>query len=146
MAKNIFYWPGINSDIINLTENCMICHKFNRCQIKQNLLNHYIPKSPFLKIGMDIADYKGTFYLVIIDYYLRWLEILKIKQKDTATIISKLKPLFCKFGIPLKDVADNIPFGSAELFKFANEWNFEIKNSYPKSNGLSEKGIGIAKK
>jgi len=29
MTKNTFYWPGINSDIINLTEDCMICHKKN---------------------------------------------------------------------------------------------------------------------
>jgi len=43
---------------------------------------------------MDIADYKGTLYLVAIEYYSPWLEILKIKQKDTATIISKLKLLF----------------------------------------------------
>lgn len=59
---------------------------------------------------MDIADYKGILYLVIRDYYLRWLEISKIKQKDTATIISKLKPLFCRFGILLEVVADNMPF------------------------------------
>lgn len=34
MIKNIFYWPGINSDIINSTEDCIICNKFKRTQIK----------------------------------------------------------------------------------------------------------------
>lgn len=99
----------------------MICHKFNKSQIKQNLLNHQIPKGPFIKIGMDIADYKGTFYLVVVNYYLRWLEILKIKHKDTTTIISKWKPLFCRFSIPLKIIADNMSFGSAEFLKFSKE-------------------------
>lgn len=31
MAKNIFYWPEINSDINNLTEDCMICHTLKIC-------------------------------------------------------------------------------------------------------------------
>lgn len=80
---------------------------------------------------MIIANNKGTLYLVVIDYYSRWLEIMKIKQKNTATIISKL-----------------INFGSSEFLKFVKEWDFVVKTSisyYPKSNGLAKKGICIAK-
>lgn len=42
-----------------------------------------------------------------------------------------------------------MPFGSREFYKFAKEWDFEITTSsphYPKSNGLAEKYVGIAKK
>lgn len=46
-------------------------------------------------------------------------------------------------------VADNNPCGSQEFKQFAQEWMFKCKLSspnYPKSNGLSEKAVGIAKK
>ncbi|CAI6370293.1 unnamed protein product [Macrosiphum euphorbiae] len=149
LVKSIFYWPGINSDILGLVESCNICQKFKRNQIKQTLINHEIPKLPFIKIGLDIAEFRGLNYLVVVDYYSRWLEIIKIKQKDTMTIISKLKPLFSKFGIPMEVIADNMPCGSVEFQRFAKEWEFEVKTSsphYPRSNGLAEKGVDIAKK
>jgi len=66
-----------------------MCHKFKRFQIKQNLLNHKTPKGPFIKIGMDIVEYRGTSYLIVVDYYSRWLEIKKINHKDAMTIVSK---------------------------------------------------------
>ncbi|CAI6372347.1 unnamed protein product [Macrosiphum euphorbiae] len=46
-------------------------------------------------------------------------------------------------------IADNMPFGSREFLKFANDWEFEVNTAsphYPQSNGLAEKGVGIAKK
>jgi len=45
-------------------------------------------------------------------------------------------------------VADYNPCGSREFKQFAEEWHFNIKLSspnYPKSNGLAEKAVGIAK-
>jgi hypothetical protein len=53
-----------------------VCQKFKRNQIKQTLIKHEIPKAPFLKVGMDIAEYKGSNYLIVVDYYSRWLEII----------------------------------------------------------------------
>jgi len=98
---------------------------------------------------MDIAEYKGSNYLIAVDYYSRWLEIIEIKYKDSSTIISKLKPLFSKFEITMEIIGDNMPFGSREFLEFANDWEFEVNTAsphYPQSNGLAEKGVGIAKK
>lgn len=62
----------------------MICHKFQKCQMKQNLLHHYTSKRPFLKIGMHITDYKGTLYLVNNRLLLTLAWNFKINQKYTA--------------------------------------------------------------
>ena len=51
-------------------------------------------------------------------------------------------------GIPLFFMSDNMPFISFDLKKIANEWGFELITSsplYPKSNGLAERTVGIAK-
>lgn len=147
-AKTVFYWPGMSSNIQNYISACAVCLKFSRNKVKEPLLSHSIPDFPFLKIGIDIAEIGGRAYLIVMDYYSRWLEIRKIKQKTSYAVIKKLKKIFSRFGIPEVVVADNNPCGSLEFKKFASEWNFTIINSspnYPKSNGLAEKAVGIAK-
>jgi len=53
-----------------------------------------------------------------------------------------------KFGIPNEIVFDNMPFGSVRFSMYAKDWNFKLTKSstyYAQSNGLAEKGVGIAK-
>lgn len=56
--------------------------------------------------------------------------------------------LFGGLDIPKEVIADNMPFGSNKCLQFSKEWNFKITTSspyYAKSNGLAERGVGIAK-
>ncbi|KAF0710957.1 Uncharacterized protein FWK35_00037749, partial [Aphis craccivora] len=148
-SKLIFYWPGISSDVKNFIDICEICRKFSISKIKEPLLQHEIPELPFQKIGIDIAEVERSNYLVVMDYYSRWLEVLSIKNKTSETVIQLLKILFSRFGIPEEVVCDNNPCGSREFKNFAKEWHFNITISspnYPQSNGLAEKAVGIAKK
>lgn len=71
-----------------------------------------------------------------------------MKNKTSETVISLLKIVISRFGIPEEIVADNNPCGSMEFKQFALEWHFNIILSSPNypSNGLAEKAVGIAKK
>lgn len=115
------------------------------------LLNHNIPKRAFEKVGIDIVDFGGVSYLILVDYYSRWLEVVEISDKTTETIISVLKTLFSRFGIPKECMSDNVPFNSFIFKKFAQEWDSKIITSrtsspnYPQSNGMAEKSVGIFK-
>ncbi len=47
-----------------------------------------------------------------------------------------------------RHIADNIPFDSLEMRRFAKDWNFQVVTrspGYPQSNGLAEKGVGLVK-
>lgn len=112
------------------------------------MLSHEIPDLPYVKIALDITEFGGKKYLIIVDYFSRWLEILKLCNKTSESVIEVLKDNFARLGIPQEIVADNMPFGSYGFRKFANEWNFKIITSSPhyvQSNGLAERGVGIAK-
>lgn len=112
------------------------------------MLSHSIPDIPFYKIAIDIAEFGGKSYLIIEDYYSRWLEILKLYNKTSDAVIDVLKELFSRLGVPKKVIADNMPFGSLKFSQFSIEWNFQIITSsphYAQSNGLAERGVGIAK-
>uniref|UniRef100_A0A2S2NXG9 RNA-directed DNA polymerase n=1 Tax=Schizaphis graminum TaxID=13262 RepID=A0A2S2NXG9_SCHGA len=85
--KQIFYWPGMSSDIKNFVEKCEICKKFSVSKTKEPLLQHKIHELPFQKIGIDIAEVERSNYLVVMDYYSRWLEVLSIENKTSEAII-----------------------------------------------------------
>jgi hypothetical protein len=148
LVDQFYYWPGIYSDVRNLVLSCGICQKYYRSNSKEPLINHELPEIPFSKVAADIAEIKGQNYLVVIDYFSRWLEVYQIHSKNSSTIIKKFKEIFSRFGIPKTLIADNMPFNSFEMQQFAKDWQFEIVTSspyHPKSNGLVEKAVGIFK-
>lgn len=148
IAKEYYYWPCINNDLKNLVDSCGVCMRHSRLNQKDPLLSHEIPEVPFMKIAADIAEFAGRDYLVIVDYYSRWIEVCQLYRKTSSAIISKFKEIFSRFGIPRQLVSDNMPFGSFEMRSFASEWGFSITTSsphYPKGNGLAEKAVGIVK-
>ncbi|CAI6357006.1 unnamed protein product [Macrosiphum euphorbiae] len=147
-SKQIFFWPGMVSDITNCVSQCETCLKFSKNKIKEPLKSHSIPDYPFQKIGIDIAEINGCNYLVAMDYYSRWLEVLKLKNKTSESVIEVLKIVFSRLGVPREIVADNNPCGSQQFKDFSKKWQFTIilsSPNYPKSNGLAEKAVGIAK-
>lgn len=147
-AKDIMFWPNINQDIENLILKCSICEMFKPSQCKEKLIPHEVPNSPFRKIGSDILSYAGNDYVVIVDYYSNWIEVSRLKNKTSSEIIGVFKKVFSTFGIPEIVVADNMPYSSRECREFASKWDFKFVTSsphYPKSNGLSEKCVGIVK-
>ncbi|KAB0790218.1 hypothetical protein PPYR_15451, partial [Photinus pyralis] len=148
-AKSLFYWPGINSDIEGLISNCKVCQRYRNRNAREPMLYHTIPELPFEIIGCDILEYANKNYLVLVDYFSKWVELKLLKSKDSVEIAHVLKEIFAIHGIPVKLIADNVPFGSFYLKQFAESWNFQLVTSspyYPKSNGLSERYVGICKK
>src|SRR5436190_8769021 len=147
-AKKYFYWPGMMSDIESYISGCSLCLKCSNSNTRDSLISNKIPEIPFNKVGLDIAENAGNSYLILVDYFSRWLEIVKLNGKTRSEIILKLKDIFSHNGIPAIIIADNMPFNSYEFKCFAREWNFEIDTSsphYPRSNGLAEKGVHLAK-
>lgn len=97
---------------------------------------------------MDIMYFENKEYLIIVDSYSKWLEILRLRYKTSAEIISKLKNLFSTFGIPETIISDNSPFGSYEIKIFAKNHNIDWRTSSPNyavSNGQSERAVQVSK-
>lgn len=147
-AKNSIYWPGIDSDIENIIAKCSVCLKYAHRNQNEPLVCHEIPERPFEKIGCDVLEFKGKNYLVIVDYYSKWIELKQLRRKQAKDINEKLLEAFSQFGIPLTVIADNMPFGSLECREFAKEFDFKFETSspyHPRSNGLAERSVQICK-
>lgn len=147
-SKELYYWPGMSSEIEEFVAACRICEGLHRRNPKEPLQQHPVPKYAWEQVAMDIFEYAGTSYLAVVDSYSGWLISEKLKNKSIDEIIRVLKQLFTKFGIPTGIRSDNVPFNSYKFKNFANECNMNLTFSspnYPQSNGLAEKAVSIAK-
>ncbi|KAK9731280.1 Integrase zinc binding domain [Popillia japonica] len=88
-ARQTLYWPGLNRDIENLIGMCPVCEKFSNSNTKEPLITHDIADIPFNKIASDILSFEQKDYLVIQDYYSKWLELLPLQNKTATELIEK---------------------------------------------------------
>ncbi len=147
-ARELMYWPGINRDIENVVSQCEICEKFRRSNTKEPLQPHAVPDRPFEKVGVDIMEFGNLNYLVVMDYYSKWIEVSELVNKTATEVINALKAIFSRNGVPNFVISDNVPFNSSLYIDFAKTWDFEYiftSPYYPASNGQAEKGVGIVK-
>lgn len=77
------------------------------------------------------------------------MEVERLYATHSEEIISKLKDIFARHGIPETFVSDNGPQYTSEQFrKFAKGWNFKHITSsphYPQSNGKAENAVKTVK-
>jgi len=91
---------------------------------------------------MDLFDLKGKKYILLVDYYSRFVEVQHLQSTTTSSIITFLKPMFARYGIPVTLISDNRPqFTSAEMRRFAETYGFHHITSspcYPQANSQAE--------
>ena len=149
-AAHSVWWPGLTNEITQIVETCELCQKKRDAQPHETLMSTTMPGRPWQKIGTDLCTFGGQQYLVVVDYYLRYLEMAHLGQKTTAhSIINRLKNVFSRWGIPDCVMSDNGPqYDCREFAEFAETYGFEHNTSSPhfsQSNGMAERAVGITK-
>ena len=89
---------------------------------------------------MDICQHKRKYYLIIVYYYSRWIEIKQLTNLTSACVISRVKAVFITHGVPDVVVSDNgRQFVSDEFKRFADEICFTQQTTNPyfaQENGM----------
>uniref|UniRef100_A0A8C5M1Z9 Gypsy retrotransposon integrase-like protein 1 n=1 Tax=Leptobrachium leishanense TaxID=445787 RepID=A0A8C5M1Z9_9ANUR len=147
-ARMILFWPSMSKDIQHMVETCKICASHQPANQKELLLSHTIPHLPWQKLAADIFEWRGASFLVVVDYFSKYPEVLKLSDKSALSVIGKLKETFSRHGIPTEIICDHVPFASAEVKDFAAKWGIKFTHSspgYPQSNGLAERTVKTIK-
>ena len=103
-----------------------------------------VPERPWQVFGTDLFSLNGRTYLLVMDYYLRFIEILILlaSQKSSETIRAS-KSIFARHGIADILRSDNGPrFVSTEFYEFSKEYSFTHVTSsqkLPQANGEAER-------
>ncbi len=119
-ANAAVWWPGLATELKNTVMSCRTCQEQRRAQTKEPLISKPLPDRPWKRIALDLCEHNKHNYLVISDYYSRFLEVLHLPSTTSAQVVQRLKATFARFGIPEEVVSDNGPqFSSAEFQELA---------------------------
>ena len=147
-ATSSVWWPGISKDVESYVKKCPECVKMT-ANPREPLLTTPLPKYPWEKVATDLFQHNGSTYLLAVDYFSRYPEVIKLNSTTSQAVISSLKSIFSHHGIPTVLVSDNGPqFDSRDMKEFASTYGFQHITSspyYPQSNGLAERMVKTVK-
>ena len=148
-SKESVWWPGLSRDIQDLVQQCRICaeHRNNK---PEPMIPTPLPDRPWQIVATDFFQLKSVNYLLVIDYFSRYVEVGVMAKNTTASeTIRALKAIFARHGIPEQVRSDNgLQYDCAEFSHFAKEWGFRHTTSspkFPQSNGEIERGVQTVK-
>ena len=146
LARQHFYWPGMNNDVENAVKNCQMC--FSRLPAQASVPNdptNVDGLEPMMQVGMDLFHYGNRDYLIVVDRLSGYPFPMPITSQGTETVVKKLKYLFDNYGYPKQIRSDGGPcFASMAFSEFCKKFSIkhEISSAYnPTSNGLAEAGV-----
>ena len=138
----LVWWPGVMQEISQLVQNCRVCAKESR-QGKEPLMTSDLP---WQVVGTDLIELNKVNYLLVVDYFP---EVIQLTSTTSSSIISSLKSVFSRHGIPEIVRSDNRPqYTSAEFRSFASSYVFQHLTSspkFPQSNRQAERSVQTVK-
>jgi transposase InsO family protein len=144
-------WPGLDNDIDNIILSCKTCQDVLPSNHREPITHKPRPSQPFQAIAADFCSFAGREYLITVDCYTDWPDIIPMSNNTTAKqVLSVLKASFCRTGIPDQIWTDEgLRFMSKSFQEFAHQWDFDHSTSsprYPRSNGKAEATVKLMKK
>ena len=148
-TKDSVWWPGLGKQLEEMVTYCRKCIE-HRKPNGEPMMPSAVPARPWQVLGTDLFSLNGRTYLLVVDYFSRFIEIsiLLVSQKSSETIRA-LKSIFARHGIPDILRSDNGPqFVSMEFDEFSKEYSFTHVTSSPKmpqANGEPERAVQTIK-
>lgn len=150
LARTYVYWPGIDNDITLKIKSCSDCMRIENAPTKHEL--HSWPRctAPWQRLHIDYASKNNENFLVVVDAYSKYPEIVKTSSTTSKATIEHLTDIFARFGLPITAVTDNGPqFKSEEFEEFMANAEIEhltISPYHPNSNGQAERFVQTLKR
>ena len=109
-----------------------------------------MPPHAWHTLGTDLFYWNKIDYLVIRDYFSKYLIIRRLPNSSSHVVIKELGLVFTELGRPFVLRSDNGPFYSSKEFQnflsFYQVGHVTSSPHYPQSNGFAEALVGITKK
>ena len=148
------FWPRCRDQCVNFVKNCRVC-SFVKPRCVPTLATPVISKAPMEILAVDyigpLPESQGYKYLLTaVDTYSRYPFVIPVRNLSAATLITKMKEIFCYCGFPdaLLSVRGT-QFMSNEFCDFLSDLGIKklTTNAYhPQGNGICERFNGTIQK
>ena len=149
-ARESLYWPGYREDIKQLIEKCSICQSTGDKVRKLPIVSTEIPPYPWHTLGSDLFYWKSGDYLLIADYFSKFLIVRRLPSSTAQAVVKELSNVITEYGLPVSIRSDNGPCYAAREFKELMQLygiaHITSSPRYPQSNGFAESMVKVAKK
>ena len=148
-ARDSVFWPGISNDIRETVGKCGICQASSRAAKPVGNVSD-VPPHTWHTLGTDLFYWNKIDYLVIGDYFSKYLIIRRLPNSSSHAVIKELGLVFTELSRPFVLRSDNGPcYSSGEFHNFLSFYQVDHITSsphYPQSNGFAEALVAITKK
>ena len=141
------WWPRMSSDAEHHVQQCRACAA--TAPPSHNQVPPPIPtpatSRPFQYVSTDLYGPlpSGEYLLAIVDQFTRYPEVAILHSTSSHTVITHLRRVFSRYGIPETLMTDNGPqFTSAEFYQFLRRFGIRHRTStplWPQANGGVER-------
>ncbi|XP_055688256.1 uncharacterized protein K02A2.6-like [Lutzomyia longipalpis] len=150
LARSFVFWPGIDGQIRNVVRECEDCALASKAPTKSPISPWPKSSKPWQRIHIDFAQWKDENFLLIIDSFSKWPEIIRMKSTTAEATINVLSDIFSRFGNPELIVSDNGTQFTSGLFKqFCQSRGIRHERCspyHPQSNGQVERFVDTLKR
>ena len=102
------WWPGVSHEVEHFIKSCAECQK-NTVPPREPLIPSDLPSYPWEKVASDLFEMNKCTYLLVVDYFSKYVEVQKLSTTTAANVIAALKSIFSRHGIPSILVSNNGP-------------------------------------
>ena len=150
LAHSLYYWPGLNNAVKQLTESCGPCRERLPSQQRDapveqvDILTLY----PMSDVGVDLFSLRGKDYVVLVDRYSGYPVVQRLTKTTTQAVTGVLSRWFGLFGIPTRLRSDGGPQFRGPFDAYCEDMGIkhELSSAYnPESNGLAESAVKAVK-
>jgi len=147
-ARDSVWYPGISAAIKSYISRCAACVE-RRPPPTEPHADTDRASRPGQIACSDLFSYGGRDYIVVVDEFSQYPEVIHLTSTTSRAVILTLKSILARSGVPEIFRSDNGPQFSSEDFRhFADEWGFTHTTSsprFPRSNGQAEAAVKVAK-
>ena len=148
-ARNTVFWPKMTYDVQQLIEKCMICQEYGKSQPLIGTTQELLP-FPWHTLATDLFCWKRMNFLIVADVFSKYIIVRKLPNSTSAAMCIELSMILTELGLPHIIRSDNSPcYNSKEFQQFLQCYSITHQTSspnHPRSNGLIERMVGVAKK
>ena len=146
VARVHIWWPGIDKKIEEVVRNCLPCQSIRNKPPSTPLHSWSWPSQPWHRLHVDfLGPFLGATFLIVVDAYSKWLEVVPMSSTSAERTITELKKLFVTHGLPTQVVTDNgAQFTSQEFEDFLKSNGIQHYKSapyHPATNGEAERYV-----